>query len=257
MLVELQSSHLFSDASPVFSADATSSTCHITSSRPEEALRTLDVICTYFRSFKYTCSDGNAFTLKIPKLEMPRNAVYVRTCALLDNTLLYGGPVHSFVISMLYFQHSCSQQNLLHFSVTLRKRDLAVDTCIPANARRFQDLFVLRLLYPELESSLSSLNFGAFVPYRRFSQRANVLKFCARHFSEQVVWWSPSQTWVPEMYLWDYRYYLVRRTTLIRAMRNFVRKYANSIHNLLWTPPNGIMVQKGWKSCVAFNEIVN
>lgn len=245
---------LFYDNSPTCVLQGPSVKCTIIPSHRQKAIHNIAVICTYIRAFRYACSD-NTIILEVPTLCIPNGSLYDRIDSHIKKRITNDETRHVITLyRYLDSLHNLGHLNLLHFPFMLAKKDLLVDTnaLTRRGERNFQELIFMRILYPELEKSLSTCRARDFIQYRHFCKI--VRGSYARWFSDDWEWWPPTQTWVPRMYLWEYRYYMVRLDTLHRAMRRFVQQHEVEIDNLLWKPPSGLMVHKTWRSCLSFME---
>lgn len=240
---------VFYDASPVFVIEGAMIRCDLS----PEATRNIAIICTYIRAFSVACSE-TTISLYIPILDMPDDSFYTRIIKFVERPQASDEPLLlDFLLLELMYEYLSNMthqgfRNLLQFPCKLTKNDVLIETD-EHSARKFCELAVMRILYPDREPSLSNSNVGDFIRYRQFCH--SVWSSYERQFSDRWVWWSPTETWVPQMYLWEYRYYMVRLATLIRAMKRFVRQHALAVENLLWKPPAGLMVRKGWINCVS------
>src|SRR5215217_46417 len=209
----------------------------------KHALDVIATIATYIRQLRWE-AHGRAIFVVLPRLEFPEDSHYIRCIRVHHVTLAEIGddqvfnrvsPIEKFRRHFRELMNSCAM-NILYPKVRYPNNDTKVT--------------LAKLIYPDavFASSVDMLH------YRWFSQRnLSASERRDRYYCDKRVYSPIENRWVPEIFLFELRYYTVRRNTLKRMFARFAESHRLSIDKLLWEPPGGLMIKRGWREITVLN----
>lgn|SRR5215217_292969 len=232
---------VFNDPRPRYHFDGNNVVCSFYPGYRNEAIHRVKIICSFIRSFQWTPDATSGLLLTIPMMKVPRDSLIGRIHE-------YNAPMDFAFIGELFVFSNISYMHPTNFKLLMDGNKNVVE--VEGDAQR---------VYPDLKELLVKSRVCDFVRYRTFSQQAKIPK---RHYHTETscrgwdewLWLPHYQIWVPTLYQWDYRHYMVRQKTAIRAAQRLIKEHEASIQKLLWQPPDALMARKGWLACVALMQ---